>query len=248
MFYFVDTLSHASTLLPPTAEKTISELPSSAEEMHPSVDKVPYHELQKIEQIKSELQKIEQNFIASSNSDPDSMLNVLHSVTTPELSTMKDQPLLKWSSKVEPMKTPEKVEIDDIEIKAEDVYAFSDIDIEIPPVSSIHKTPMGRQISEKNLFNKRDLTPNSAGVDEVAAIGQENMEDLQIGATTDNAGNSSEAVHVSSDNESSKVTDAKRTENISQVDSENIERFIFDYVFVLVLIMHVDYFIRCVKF
>jgi hypothetical protein len=31
------------------------------------------------------------------------------------------------------------VDIDDIEIKAEDVYAFRDIDIHIPPVTTMHK-------------------------------------------------------------------------------------------------------------
>ena len=31
------------------------------------------------------------------------------------------------------------LELDDIEIKAEDVYAFRDIDIHIPPVSAMHK-------------------------------------------------------------------------------------------------------------
>lgn len=212
--------------------------------MHPSVDKVPYHELQKIEQIKSELQKIEQNLIASSNSDPDSMLGVLptlHGVSAPDLSTTKDQPSLKWSTKAETMKTPEKVEIDDIEIKAEDVYAFSDIDIEIPPVSSIHKTPTGRQISEKNLFNKRELTPNSAGVDDVPVVEQENIDDLQIGIAADSASNPSEAAaSVSGDTEPSKAADPKRTDSIAL--DENIERFIFDIRLFRVILMHVYYF------
>ncbi|XP_045783468.1 bromodomain-containing protein 8-like isoform X2 [Maniola jurtina] len=34
------------------------------------------------------------------------------------------------------------VDIDDIEIKAEDVYAFRDVDIHIPPVTTMHKTPV----------------------------------------------------------------------------------------------------------
>ncbi|CAG9577615.1 unnamed protein product [Danaus chrysippus] len=38
-----------------------------------------------------------------------------------------------------PVSSVPAVDIDDIEIKAEDVYAFSDIDIHIPPVTSMHK-------------------------------------------------------------------------------------------------------------
>lgn len=38
-----------------------------------------------------------------------------------------------------PLAPAPAVDIDDIEIKAEDVYAFRDIDIHIPPVTAMHK-------------------------------------------------------------------------------------------------------------
>ncbi|XP_049884112.1 bromodomain-containing protein 8-like isoform X2 [Pectinophora gossypiella] len=47
------------------------------------------------------------------------------------------------------------VDIDDIEIKAEDVYAFRDIDINIPPVTAIHK-PNNPRPAEKPAFKKDD--------------------------------------------------------------------------------------------
>ncbi|KAL0808982.1 hypothetical protein ABMA28_012639 [Loxostege sticticalis] len=46
------------------------------------------------------------------------------------------------------------VDIDDIEIKAEDVYAFRDIDIHIPPVAHMHKAPA--RIIDKPAFKKDD--------------------------------------------------------------------------------------------
>lgn len=45
--------------------------------------------------------------------------------------------------------TTPAVDIDDIEIKAEDVYAFRDIDIHIPPVAAMHKP---RLACPQNLF------------------------------------------------------------------------------------------------
>ncbi|XP_034838809.1 bromodomain-containing protein 8 [Maniola hyperantus] len=42
----------------------------------------------------------------------------------------------------QPTHTVATVDIDDIEIKAEDVYAFRDVDIHIPPVTTMHKTPV----------------------------------------------------------------------------------------------------------
>ncbi|XP_048002877.1 bromodomain-containing protein 8-like isoform X2 [Leguminivora glycinivorella] len=44
------------------------------------------------------------------------------------------------------------VDIDDIEIKAEDVYAFRDIDLHIPPVATMHKGPV--RAVEKPPFKK----------------------------------------------------------------------------------------------
>ncbi|XP_013141950.1 PREDICTED: nucleosome-remodeling factor subunit BPTF [Papilio polytes] len=52
-----------------------------------------------------------------------------------------EQQLKAGTSTPSPVLTPAPaVDIDDIEIKAEDVYAFRDIDIHIPPVTSMHKT------------------------------------------------------------------------------------------------------------
>ncbi|XP_045541252.1 bromodomain-containing protein 8 [Papilio machaon] len=53
-----------------------------------------------------------------------------------------EQQLKAGTSTPSPVLTPPvpAVDIDDIEIKAEDVYAFRDIDIHIPPVTSMHKT------------------------------------------------------------------------------------------------------------
>ncbi|XP_077291793.1 bromodomain containing 8 isoform X2 [Arctopsyche grandis] len=133
--------------IPILIDKVVPEIPVTTDDSQSlSTNKIPNHGLQKleqskserlkIEQIKSELQKIEQSFIANSNTDSDSVLNILpqlHSVSSTELPIIKDPPATE-------SKSSEKIEIDDIEIKAEDVYAFSDIDLDIPPVSSIHKS------------------------------------------------------------------------------------------------------------
>nr|XP_049695698.1 bromodomain-containing protein 8 isoform X1 [Helicoverpa armigera]XP_049695699.1 bromodomain-containing protein 8 isoform X2 [Helicoverpa armigera] len=68
-----------------------------------------------IEHIKSQLQQIEHQLKAN---------------TPPVLSTT-----------VQPTTQAPSLDIDDIEIKAEDVYAFRDIDIHIPPVTAMHKPP-----------------------------------------------------------------------------------------------------------
>lgn len=147
-------------------------------------DKVLNHELQKIEQIKSELQKIEQNLIDGSMSE--SILPPLHNVPPSDLSA-------KDHSNVETLKTPEKIDIDDIEIKAEDVYAFSDIDLDIPPVSSIHKTPTGRAQSDKNLFNKRELS-NNADMEDLNCSEQDNLQEINIAPQQQTLSEISEAI------------------------------------------------------
>lgn len=131
--------------------------------LQPISDKVvSKSELLKIEQIKSELQEFEQQFRDASNSEALSNIPPLQNVPPPELMPSKESPQTE--------KTPEKIEIDDIEIKAEDVYAFSDIDLDIPPVSSIHKSSHSRTLhSDKNLFNKRELTGSVASLDEVSS-------------------------------------------------------------------------------
>ncbi|CAG5000981.1 unnamed protein product [Parnassius apollo] len=78
-----------------------------------------------IEHIKSQLVQIEQQLKAST-------------------STPSAVPLTP---------TVPAVDIDDIEIKAEDVYAFRDIDIHIPPVTAMHK-PAAR--IEKPVFKKEE--------------------------------------------------------------------------------------------
>lgn len=147
-------------------EKPSNPLPVTSTEpplLQPISDKVvSKSELLKIEQIKSELQEFEQQFRDASNSEALSNIPPLQNVPPPELMPAKESPQTE--------KTPEKIEIDDIEIKAEDVYAFSDIDLDIPPVSSIHKSSHSRTLhSDKNLFNKRELTGSAASLDEVSS-------------------------------------------------------------------------------
>ncbi|KAM3956089.1 bromodomain-containing protein 8 [Aphomia sociella] len=78
-----------------------------------------------IEHIKSQLVQIEQQYKASTSASP--------------------VPLAPAAP---------AVDIDDIEIKAEDVYAFRDIDLHIPPVATMHKgTP---RLTEKSVFKKDD--------------------------------------------------------------------------------------------
>ncbi|CAK1592102.1 unnamed protein product [Parnassius mnemosyne] len=60
------------------------------------------------------------------------------------------------------------VDIDDIEIKAEDVYAFRDIDIHIPPVTAMHK-PAAR--IEKPVFKQEEEEPPTEIIDAVEPIG-----------------------------------------------------------------------------
>ncbi|XP_072946724.1 bromodomain-containing protein 8 [Epargyreus clarus] len=81
-----------------------------------------------IEHIKSQLVQIEQQLKAN---------------TTPP------QPV--------PLAPAPSVDIDDIEIKAEDVYAFRDIDIHIPPVTAMHKG--NPRPTEKASMRKEDVAP-----------------------------------------------------------------------------------------
>ncbi|XP_050677086.1 bromodomain-containing protein 8 [Leptidea sinapis] len=84
---------------------------------------------------------------------------VAPSVGAPTLSLLLEQPSVEKNAAIEHIKSQlvqiehqlkantqnrtvplaPTVDIDDIEIKAEDVYAFKDIDINIPPVASMHK-------------------------------------------------------------------------------------------------------------
>ncbi|XP_028158476.1 bromodomain-containing protein 8 isoform X2 [Ostrinia furnacalis] len=59
---------------------------------------------------------------------------------------------LSASSSASPVPLAPAVDIDDIEIKAEDVYAFRDVDIHIPPVAHMHKA--NARIIEKPTFKK----------------------------------------------------------------------------------------------
>ncbi|XP_022119391.2 bromodomain-containing protein 8 isoform X2 [Pieris rapae] len=79
-----------------------------------------------IEHIKSQLVQIEHQLKASTSGSP-----------VPNPPTV-----------VTAAPTP-AVDIDDIEIKAEDVYAFSDIDIHIPPVAAMHKPRVEKQFKKE---------------------------------------------------------------------------------------------------
>ncbi|KPJ20596.1 hypothetical protein RR46_00200 [Papilio xuthus] len=78
------------------------------------------------------------------------------------------------------------VDLDDIEIKAEDVYAFRDIDIHIPPVASMHKTaariekPVYKKEEEKNTEISNLETPQEVEIKEepmvVDSVEKENVE------------------------------------------------------------------------
>ncbi|KAJ0169288.1 hypothetical protein K1T71_015172 [Dendrolimus kikuchii] len=81
-----------------------------------------------IEHIKSQLVQIEQQLKAS---------------TTPPAPATAMPPAPASLGPAVPA-----VDIDDIEIKAEDVYAFRDIDIHIPPVGTIHKGATTREEPE----------------------------------------------------------------------------------------------------
>ncbi|XP_045508930.1 bromodomain-containing protein 8-like [Colias croceus] len=91
-----------------------------------------------IEHIKSQLVQIEHQLKASTSSP-----SLPPSPSLPSLPPPLPLPT--------PLPTP-SVDIDDIEIKAEDVYAFRDIDINIPPVAAMHK---GTQRVEKQ-YKKED--------------------------------------------------------------------------------------------
>ncbi|XP_026748116.1 bromodomain-containing protein 8 isoform X2 [Trichoplusia ni] len=101
-----------------------------------------------IEHIKSQLVQIEQQLKAN---------------TPPVLSTGAPPP------QVPPL------DIDDIEIKAEDVYAFRDIDIHIPPVTAMHK-PSNRTL-EKPPAKKDDVEESNPTLPEETSS---NVEDQAI--------------------------------------------------------------------
>ncbi|CAG9120045.1 unnamed protein product [Plutella xylostella] len=82
-----------------------------------------------IEHIKSQLVQIEQQLKANPTPPP-----------APPLA---------------PPEPPPALDIDDIEIKAEDVYAFRDVDIDIPPVGAMHKA-VNNRVPEKPLECKTD--------------------------------------------------------------------------------------------
>ncbi|VVC98154.1 unnamed protein product, partial [Leptidea sinapis] len=94
---------------------------------------------------------------------------VAPSVGAPTLSLLLEQPSVEKNAAIEHIKSQlvqiehqlkantqnrtvplaPTVDIDDIEIKAEDVYAFKDIDINIPPVASMHKASPREKIIRK---------------------------------------------------------------------------------------------------
>ncbi|GBP85735.1 Bromodomain-containing protein 8 [Eumeta japonica] len=97
-----------------------------------------------IEHIKSQLVQIERqyNATASACASPS---------TVPIVST----PVVPEATQLVPTaQTTDKIDIDDIEINAEDVYAFSDIDFVIAPVSSMHKNLPKSQ--DKPIVKKED--------------------------------------------------------------------------------------------
>ncbi|XP_046976154.1 bromodomain-containing protein 8-like [Vanessa cardui] len=85
-----------------------------------------------IEHIKSQLVQIEHQLKASTQ------------------ATVAPQPVVQPAP---------AVDIDDIEIKAEDVYAFRDIDIHIPPVTALHKGNV--RVAEKPIPKKEVEAPPS---------------------------------------------------------------------------------------
>ncbi|CAB3228721.1 unnamed protein product [Arctia plantaginis] len=101
-----------------------------------------------IEHIKSQLVQIEQQLKAN---------------TSP--------PVLPAPVTVQPAPV-QPLDIDEIEIKAEDVYVFRDIDIHIPPVTAMHKT--NNRTVEKTLKKEEE---GDASTTEVAVSEPENIEE-----------------------------------------------------------------------
>ncbi|XP_041983426.1 bromodomain-containing protein 8 isoform X2 [Aricia agestis] len=103
-----------------------------------------------IEHIKSQLVQIEHQLKASSSSP------VVPAVPVPA---------------VVPGAAPvPAVDIDDIEIKAEDVYAFRDVDIHLPPVTAIHKPA---RTPEKATLKRDEEAPAPPPVEEEVLLKEE---------------------------------------------------------------------------
>ncbi|KAJ0184276.1 hypothetical protein K1T71_000699 [Dendrolimus kikuchii] len=110
-----------------------------------------------IEHIKSQLVQIEQQLKAS---------------TTPPAPATAMPPAPASLGPAVPA-----VDIDDIEIKAEDVYAFRDIDIHIPPVGSIHKG--ATRVIDKPVM-KREEPEMEAAVEPEVSVAQLHEEEVKI--------------------------------------------------------------------
>ncbi|CAK1552917.1 unnamed protein product [Leptosia nina] len=115
-----------------------------------------------IEHIKSQLVQIEHQLKASTSGSP------IPATVPPPITA------------VAPASAP-AVDIDDIEIKAEDVYAFRDIDIHIPPVAAMHKGPR----SEKQFKKEEDhaveapaITPEEKIETEIH-VGEGNLQNVE---------------------------------------------------------------------
>lgn len=117
----------------PTLSMLLDKRPSTQENEHAA-----------IEHIKSEIVQLAKQLKVAASSSSSQPMPIVPAVS------------------VAPSPATDKIDIDDIEIKAEDVYAFSDIDIEIPPVSSIHsKTQISRNAEKLSLIGtkKEDDVP-----------------------------------------------------------------------------------------
>ncbi|XP_026325596.1 bromodomain-containing protein 8 isoform X2 [Hyposmocoma kahamanoa] len=105
-----------------------------------------------IEHIKSQLVQIEQQLKASTNTTPPVPLPTVTAVAP-------------------------AVDIDDIEIKAEDVYAFRDIDIHIPPVGHLHKANVRPEKPPFKNDESEMQAPVLETVTEQSAVNEEEVKD-----------------------------------------------------------------------
>ncbi|XP_060808360.1 bromodomain-containing protein 8-like isoform X2 [Amyelois transitella] len=86
-----------------------------------------------------------------------------------------EQQLKAGTSSPAPL-APPAVDIDDIEIKAEDVYAFRDIDIHIPPVAAMHKAAVratDKPTLKKEDTEDNDTTPEVSAAEEIVDVVKE---------------------------------------------------------------------------